>query len=117
MKRIIVGTVRRKAELILPNRLQITVKIEKTIVDGHEITISDKRTFEVDTYGIEKCPFKEALYNLSVTDKIEVEFDKIDGKLKVVNIINTPDLGGTIDDWFDTVEKDIEYWRKKGAKF
>jgi hypothetical protein len=116
MKRTIVGKLVRKAELLYPNRMQITVSVRRTIIDGHEFTISDLRTFEVGTYGIARCPFKEVLYNMSVGDELTVEFEKVDGKLTVVNMSNTPNLGGTMEDWFDTLEKDAEYWRSKGAK-
>lgn len=114
-KAIIEGTVKRIAKLLYPDRTQVTVHTNKTIIDNHEFTLGEKVTFEVGMFGISCCPFKAALYNLAPGDEVKVEFDMVNGKWEVVNMENTPDIGRQVEDWFDDLSKDLEYWRKKGS--
>lgn len=115
MKRTIIGKVVRKADLFMPDRKQITVEIKSTTIDSHTMTLGGTMTFEICTFGIEKCPFKDALYNLQKEDNITVEFEKVDGKLNVVDLKHAPNLGVCPEEWFDNYEKELEYWKKKGA--
>lgn len=116
MKRIVYGKVERLADLILPNRKQITIDVRSTTIDGHTMTVGGRMTFEVGTFGISRCPFKDVLYNIALTDMVTVEFEKTeDGKLRTISMKNEPDLGMPVDEWFDNHEKDLEYWRNKGA--
>ena len=115
-KAIIEGTVKRIAQLLYPDRKQVTVHTDSTTIDNHEFPLGEEVTFEVGMFGISRCPFKSVLYNLAVGDGVTVEFDEVSGKWEVVNMTHTPKIGRTVESWFKDLRENVEYWRKKEAQ-
>lgn len=112
-KAIIVGVVKRLAKEISPARMQISVYADTTTIGDETFNVKELVTFEIGTFSIEKQSFLATLCNLSVNDKVKVTFVEKGNDWEVVDIVNEPELGRTIADWFKDVQEDMEHWKNK----
>ena len=103
---LFVGTVKRVGKIVEPpHRFEFTVAVKETNLNGELFTIGDKITFMVDN-NLSTGRVLVVLANLAPGDAVSVKVEKRDGKWQVVELVNSPDRGRSVDDYLTDLEEE-----------
>lgn len=108
-----VGTVKRVGKIVEPpHRIEFTVAVRETNLNGELFTIGDKVTFTVDN-NLSSGRVLVVLANLAPGDAVNVKVEKRDGKWQVVELLNLPDRGRSVDDFLNDLEEEQKAHNKR----
>ena len=101
-----VGTVKRVGKIVEPpHRIEFTVAVKETNLNGELFPIGDKITFTVDN-NRSVGRILVVLANLAPGDAVNVTVEKRNGRWQVVELLNEPDRGRSVDDFLSDLEEE-----------
>jgi hypothetical protein len=107
-----VGTVKRVGKIVEPpHRIEFTVDVRETELNGELFTIGDKLTFTVDN-TLSTGRVLVVLANLAPGDAVSIKVEKRDGKWQVVELQNSPDRGRSFDEYLNDLEEEQKAHRR-----
>lgn len=101
-----IGTVKRIAKLVNPHRVEFTVDIKQTVINGELFTIGNRVTFEVNNMLVPSSRILNTLANLALGDETTIKVEKREGRWHIVDLANRADRGRPFEDYLKDLEEE-----------